>query len=195
MLLLPSAALAASLAVASSAAAFADDGVIAAGCAYGQTFIAGSITVTGAFIPAVPKGAPTAAAYMQIKSAGDTDMLTGATSAAGELSLHRMKTDGSVMQMAPVAGGLPVPAGGSVSFDPMGYHLMLTGMTQPFTEGQCVEMTLHFARAGDLLIELNVGAIGSRVAPTAPPAGRSSGTEPAPGMSSMDMPGMSSMAM
>jgi len=188
MSLFRTAALAASVAVAACGAALAQSPGVEPSCAYGQAFTAGSITVTGAFMPAAPKGAPTAAAYMQIASTGGADTLTGATSAAGELSLHQMKSDGNVMQMVPVAGGLPVPAGGSVSLDPMTYHLMMSGMAQPFTEGECVEMTLHFANAGDLPIALNVGPIGSRTAPTGP-----SGTSGVSvnSSSSMDMSGMS----
>ena len=195
MLFFRFAALAAFLAVAGSGTAFAQNGVIHTGCAYGQTFTAGAITVSGAFIPAVPKGAPTAAAYMQITSSGASDTLTGATSAAGDLGLHEMKSQGNVMTMVPVNGGLSIPAGGAVSLDPMGYHLMLTGMTQSFLEGQCVEMTLHFAKSGDLPIELNVGPMGARTAPTAPPAGASSSAASAMHANSMDMSGMSSMAM
>jgi len=161
--------------------AFADSGV-STGCATGQIFSAGPITVTGAFVPAPPKGAPTAAAYMSIANSGDTDTLTGATSAAGALGLHQMKQNGSVMEMAPVDGGLAVPAKGSVTLDPMSYHLMLTGLAQPLAEGQCIDMTLHFAKAGDLAIELNVGALGSKTAP-----GAADASEP------MDMSGMGSM--
>jgi copper(I)-binding protein len=189
MSMLRSAALAAFLMLAASGPSLAHNGVLHTGCAYGQTFSARSIRVTGAFIPAVPKGASTAAAYMQITSGDDGDTLTGATSAAGEIGLHQMKSDGNVMQMVPVEGGLPIPPSGSTSLDPMGYHLMMSGMTQPFVEGQCVEMTLHFAKAGDLPIELNIGPMGSRTAPTGAAAGD-------PGVSvnpsgSMDMSGMS----
>jgi periplasmic copper chaperone A len=191
MSLLRTAALAALLTVATSGTAFAHNGVVHAGCPYGRVFTAGAVKVTGAFIPAIPKGAPTAAAYMQITSSGDADTLTGATSLAGTIGFHQMKSDGNVMQMVPIEGGLPVPAGSSVSLDPMAYHLMITGMTQPFIEGQCVEMTLHFAKAGDLPIELNIGPIGARTAPTAPPAGGSPSASTATG--GMEMSGMSSM--
>lgn len=190
---LRSAALAALCVTATCGTALAHNGVMHNGCAYGQSFTTGTITVTGAFIPAVPKGAPTAAAYLTIANAGDADSLTGATSAAGSIGLHKMSMEGNVMKMAAVEGSLAIPAQGTLSFDPMGYHLMMTGMTQPFAEGQCVEMVLHFAKAGDLPIELNIGAMGSKVAPTARPDGTSS-PMPAMDMPSMDMGDMSSMS-
>ena len=104
-----------------------------------------------------------------------------------DVSIHQMKMNGNVMEMSAVEGGLPVPAGGTVSLDPMGYHLMLTGMTAPFVEGQCLEMTLHFAQAGDIKVQFNIGGYAQKV----PPA---DGT-PAPSMdmSGMEMSSMSSM--
>jgi len=161
--------------------AFADSGV-STGCATGQTFSAGPMTVTGAFMPAPPKGAPTAAAYMSIANSGDADTLAGATSPVGALGLHQMTQKGSVMEMAPVEGGLAIPTHGSVSLNPMSYHLMITGMSQQFSQGECVSMTLHFAKAGDLAIELNVGALGSKTAP-----GAAEASQP------MEMSGMGSM--
>jgi periplasmic copper chaperone A len=165
MLVIRTAALAAFVAISSSSIAKAESG-IEPSCAYGQAFTAGAITITGAFIPATPKGAPTAAAYLRIANSGAADVLLGAASAAGSATIHQMTQNGSVMQMAPVEDGLAIPAGGAVSLDPMGYHLMLTGMPQPFVAGQCVAMVLHFAKTGDLPITLNIGGIGTTTAPT-----------------------------
>lgn len=185
------AATAGAILAALTAPGFAHNGVVHTGCPYGQSFTVQGLTVSAAFIPAVPKGAPTAAAYLEIANSGSSsDTFTGATSLAGDIGLHQMTNDNGVMHMAPVEGGLAVPAGGSVSLDPMGYHLMMTGMTQPFIEGQCVQMTLHFAHAGDLPIELNIGPMGSRTAPTAGPSAGALGPSSMPGM---DMDAMSSM--
>ncbi len=154
-------------------------------CPYGQSFTAHDVTVSGAYIRATVKGAQVGGAYLSIANAGsDPDTLTGASSdAAKDITLHQMSMNGNVMEMAAVEGGLAVPAGGSVSLDPMGYHLMLTGMAHQFLEGQCVSMVLHFARAGDIPIELNVGKVNQDGPPGAP-------MEDMPGM---EMSGMSSM--
>jgi copper transport protein len=180
---LPAAALASSMLLSLPAAA-ADSGVVAS-CATGQSFTAGDIVVTGAYSRATLKGAKSAAGYLLVTNHGSAaDTITGATTAAAStVTMHSMKMNGNVMEMAPVDGGLEVPAGGTVSFDPMGYHLMLTGMNQPFVKGQCLEMTLHFAKAGDLPVELNIGTI-AQSAPV---------TDGASSMAPMDMSGMSSM--
>jgi copper(I)-binding protein len=64
---------------------------------------------------------------------------------------------------------------------------MLTGFSQPFVQGQCVEMTLHFAKAGDLKVELNIGSF-SQSAPPAGDGGVSVKPSGEPDMSSMAMP-------
>jgi copper transport protein len=154
-------------------------------CATGQMFAAGDISVTGAFVRATPKGAQSAGGYLTLRNSGSAaDTFTGASSgAASDVTLHQMKMKGTVMEMAAVEGGLEVPAGGTVALEPMGYHLMLTGMPAPLVEGQCVQMVLHFAHAGDVPIELNIGSRAQMV----PPGGDSD-----PSME-MDMSGMSSM--
>lgn len=188
MNILHSAALAALLVISVPSLAFAHHGVLHTGCPVSQTFTAGGITVTGAFVRATAKGAKSAGGYLTITNAGAaSDTLTGAASeAATDIGVHQMKMNGDVMEMSPVEGGLAIPAGGSVVLAPGGYHLMLTGMEQQFVEGQCVEMTLHLAVAGDLPIELNVGGMGQKVPPVAGQPGDAT---------SMEMDDMPSMEM
>jgi copper(I)-binding protein len=179
----------------------AHEGLLHDGCPTGQSFAAGAITVTGAWLRATPKGAQSAGAYLTVANAASApDTLLGASSeAASDITLHAMRMDGNVMTMTPVEGGLEVPAGGSVTLAPMGLHLMLTGMAQPFVAGQCVAMMLHFAKAGDLAIQLNIGSLTQDGPPTgADPAGEGMGGEGMGGDAmpmDHDMGGMSSMAM
>jgi copper(I)-binding protein len=172
-----------------SAPAFAHEGILHDGCPTGQSFAAGGITVTGAYARATPKGAQSAGGYLTVSNTGAAaDTLVGVSSeAAADVGLHQMKMNGAVMEMGPVEGGLAIPPGGSVVLDPMGYHLMFTGMSQPFVEGQCVEITLHFTTAGDLPIQLNIGGYGQN-APPAPSKGVPVNSSGAMDMSSMSMP-------
>ena len=172
-----------------STPAFAHEGVLHDGCPTGQSFAAGGITVAGAYVRATPKGAQSAGGYLTIANTGSTaDTLTGVSSeAASDVGLHQMKMTGNVMEMAPLDGGLIIPPASSVSLDPMGDHLMFTGMDQPFVEGQCVEIILHFAMAGDLPIQLNIGGYGQNTPPAAS-NGVSVNSSGATDMSSMAMP-------
>jgi copper(I)-binding protein len=161
---------------------------IADSCRFGQLFSKGPISVTGAYMRATLKGAASAGGYLVIRNAGEAgDTLTGISSeAASDVAVHQMKMNGNVMEMSAIEGGLPVPAGGTVNLDPMGYHLMLTGLAQPFTQGSCVTMVLHFAGAGDLPVQFNVGGI----AQDTPPTGSANGVSVRPS-GQMDMSSMS----
>ena len=91
-----------------------------------------------------------------------------------------MEMVGEVMKMGAVDGGLEIPAGGSVALTPGAYHLMMMGLIPQLKEGQCLQLTLHFAKAGDVPIILNVGGMGSDTAPD--------GTMATPAEGAMDMP-------
>ena len=95
-----------------------------------------------------------------VNSGSQADKLVGASFALAERAeVHEMKMEGDVMKMAPVEGGLDIPAGGTVALAPMGYHLMFTQIGVPFKQGECVELVLHFAGTGDLPIQLNIGSV------------------------------------
>ncbi|RYE09349.1 MAG: copper chaperone PCu(A)C [Hyphomicrobiales bacterium] len=147
-----------------STPSFAHNGLVHGGCAVGQTFSANGISVSGAFTRAMLPNAGAAGGYLSIDNAGaEADTLTGASSqAAAIVEVHQMKMEGDVMKMAAVEGGLEIPAGGSVALEPMGYHLMFMQIDVPFKEGDCVEVTLHFAKAGDVPVVLNIGSVAQK---------------------------------
>jgi copper(I)-binding protein len=157
-----SAAMAALLLIISPALAYAHHDVMHDGCPAGQSFTSGDITVTGAYTRATLPGAKSAGGFLSIVNSGTTaDRLTGGASEAARLvEVHEMKMVGDVMEMARVEGGLEIPAGGSVDLVPGGFHVMMMGMEQAFEEGECILVTLHFEKAGDLEIMLNVGGVG-----------------------------------
>ncbi|GFO81406.1 MAG: hypothetical protein A49_10330 [Methyloceanibacter sp.] len=89
------------------------------------------IAISGAWArPTIGEGRVTAA-YMTIGNAGSADdVLAGVTSPqAARVEIHETKmTDDGVMTMRPLASGLAVPAGGSVSLKPGGAHVMVMGL-------------------------------------------------------------------
>ena len=148
-------------------AATAHEGMLHEGCAPGQTFTAGDIAVTGAFTRATLPNAQVGAGYMTIDNAGAAaDRLVGAaTEATPTAELHNMTTEGGMMKMAAVEGGIEIPAGGSVTLAPGGLHVMFIGPRAPFKEGECVAMTLTFETAGPLEVQLVVGPVGADAPP------------------------------
>lgn len=74
-----------------------------------------------------------------------------------------MSMANGIMSMHAVSGGLAIPAGKSVSLEPAAnYHLMITGLKSTLKEGGELPLVLHFAKAGDVHVEVPVLPIGSR---------------------------------
>lgn len=110
-----------------------------------------SIEVEDAWCPPTPPGAPTAAGYLTIRNAGRAPdrLLDGSTTLAAVVQLHSMSTQGGVMRMRPMTGGLAVAGGATARVQPGdGLHLMLIGLKRPLRAGEHVPITLRFARAG-----------------------------------------------
>jgi copper(I)-binding protein len=125
-----------------------------------DTFTTGAIEISGAYARATLPNAPVGGGFFTITNTGGDDALIGATSpVAGEVQLHEMKMEGEVMKMKEIDGGIPVPAGQSVTLAPGGLHLMFMDLKSPLVEGEMVPVTLTFANAGTLDIEVAVGAV------------------------------------
>jgi copper(I)-binding protein len=120
-------------------------------------FAAPPLAVSGAWIRATPPGVSTAAAYLTITNDGaSADRLLGATSpVARALELHANVEDHGVRQMRPLAE-VTVPAHGSLELTPGGTHVMLIDISAPMKPGARVPLTLHFAIAGDIEVDVPV---------------------------------------
>jgi copper(I)-binding protein len=121
----------------------------------------GALEISGAFSRATLPNAPVGAGYLTITNTGTADdTLVSATSpVAGVTQIHEMKMEGDVMKMNEVEGGLVIPAGQSVTLEPGGFHIMFMELKQAFVEGSMVPVTLTFANAGTVEVELMVGPI------------------------------------
>jgi periplasmic copper chaperone A len=112
---------------------------------------------------ATPPSAPAGGGFLKITNTGTTpDRLVSASSPGADIvQVHEMKMDGNVMRMREVEKGLEIPAGGSVTLAPGGYHLMMMGLKAPFKQGASVPVTLVFEKAGKIDVELAVEAMGA----------------------------------
>ena len=120
----------------------------------------GDLQITNAWARATPGGAQTAAAYVTILSPTGDRLTAAATPAAQKADLHSMTMDGNVMKMRQV-DGVDLPAGQAVTLKPGGYHIMLTGLAQPLTEGQTFPLALSFDKAGTREVTVTVQKVGS----------------------------------
>jgi len=127
------------------------------------------LTITDAWIRATPPGARTAAAYLTIANTGTADRLLGGTTpAARSVEVHTHVDERGLQRMVRLAE-LGLPAGETVRLTPGGLHLMLVDVAAPLAAGASVTLSLHFAAAGTL--ELEVPVVDARASsPTTHPA-------------------------
>ena len=122
--------------------------------------------VTDAWIRATPPGAVTAAAYLTIASAGAADRLIGAaTPAAGTVEIHTSAGAAGSQHMMRLAE-IALPAGGAVRLEPGAQHLMLIDLKAPMVPGTKVALSLRFAEAGT--VEVDVPVVDARAQAAAP---------------------------
>lgn len=101
------------------------------------------------------------AIYLSIENLGETDdHLLGASSpAASAVEIHESFEQDGVMRMQAHPDGFALPAGEALELKPGGKHLMLVAprdLPPDPAEGGRVELTLHFAEAGDLVLQVPV---------------------------------------
>jgi copper(I)-binding protein len=105
-----------------------------------------------------PTGAGTAEVLLRIVNNGASDdrLLGGSTPVAGSIEIHQMTMDGDVMSMAPIEGGLVIPAGQTIDFGEHDLHVMLIGLRQDLRDGDSFELTLDFEQAGSVAVTVPV---------------------------------------
>ena len=125
---------------------------------------AGALTIGQPWSRATPKGARVGAGYLTITNTGtEPDHLVGvALASAGRVEIHAVTMEGGVMRMHPVEGGLEIGPGQTVTLKPGGQHVMFLDLTNPFREGETVEVTLTFERAGTVRVPFKVEGAGAQ---------------------------------
>ena len=139
-------------------------GIAFSGAAIAQSASVGPIKIEHAFTRATMPGQQVAGGFMKIENkGGPADQLISASSpVAGEVQLHEMSMEGSVMKMRQVKG-IAVPAGGSVELKPGGLHLMFMNIKAPLSAGETVPVKLTFAKAGEVEVRMPVNVMGQNV--------------------------------
>ncbi|HRJ41896.1 MAG: copper chaperone PCu(A)C [Caldilineaceae bacterium] len=97
----------------------------------------------------------TGSVWLTISNGTDTDdALIGAEiPGCGVVELHDMVMENSVMVMKQVEGGqIAIPAGETVELKQGGLHVMCINKEAPREVGSTVDLVLHFANGGDIVI-------------------------------------------
>jgi copper(I)-binding protein len=98
------------------------------------------------------------AAYMVIaNNGGASDKLVSAsTDAAGVVEIHTVEMTDGVMQMRPLADGLEIPANGSVTLEPGGFHIMLMDLQESLVDGETITLTLTFESGKEIVTDAEI---------------------------------------
>ncbi len=122
----------------------------------------GAITISQAWTRANPPGAPTGVGYLTITNGGTNEerLLSVSSPLAASATLHETVFQGDVAVMNAL-DAFVVPAGATVVLGPNAGHVMFSGLTVDFAKGESVPVTLVFAGAGTVQVDLAVFPVGS----------------------------------
>ena len=115
------------------------------------------IQITTAWSRELPPTAPVGAAFMNVENHSDqADRLMSADSSIAEITeLHAHIHEGDVMRMVKV-DAIDVPAHGSLTLEPGGYHIMLIDLKKPLVAGEQLPLTLQFEHAGQVDVTVDI---------------------------------------
>jgi copper(I)-binding protein len=107
-------------------------------------------------------------AFLSIANKGpEDDRLVAASSPmADHIEMYGIKVVGADIEMRPLANGVAIPAGHTITLKPRGYHLLLVGVRALLAKGSTLPVTLTFEKAGAVAVEFAVeepGLIGEAI--------------------------------
>lgn len=128
-----------------------------------QDVTAGPLVIRHPWARATPGGAEVGGGYLTVDNTGAVPdrLIGGSFAASGGFALHSMTMEGGIMKMRP-RGPLEIPAGGSVTLDPAGEHIMFTGLKRGLKKGETIPGTLIFDHAGTVPVAFEVEGIGAK---------------------------------
>jgi periplasmic copper chaperone A len=125
---------------------------------FAHGFTAGDLEIKHPHIPQPAAFAKAAGGFMTIINTGtEPDRLIGIeTTIAAKSEVHESKVDANGVGTMTHIDALEVPAGGTVTLEHGGYHVMFMGLAGPLTEGELHKATLIFEKAGRVEVEFSV---------------------------------------
>jgi len=115
------------------------------------------VTISEAYVRAVPPGQPNSAAFMEIKNGGGVDhsLVSGSSPVSEVVELHTHTMEGGMMRMRRI-DKIDLPAGQEVSLKPGGLHVMLIGLKQPLAPEGSVPITLRYEDGSEVTVKAPV---------------------------------------
>jgi len=107
---------------------------------------ADSLTVTDTWVKAIDSGMTAAFGEVTNSSDHEITIVSATSTSATMVELHEVVDD----VMSPIEGGFVIPAGGTLTLAPGGFHIMFMGVTAPIVAGDDVTVTLTLADGSEL---------------------------------------------
>lgn len=123
-----------------------------------HSYKAGDLSLSQPSSVATIPNARVAGGYITITNNGKEDdrLIGGSTDAAKKVEIHEMSMKDNVMKMRKLSEPLLIPAGETVTLGPIGFHIMFMDLVKPFKEGETVDVTLEFEKAGKVNLPFHV---------------------------------------
>ncbi|MBY8863824.1 copper chaperone PCu(A)C [Nocardia sp. CA2R105] len=122
--------------------------ILLTGCSSGTTESsndAASVRISDQWIKAADSGMSSAFADFSNSSDREVRVVDATSPASARMEIHETVDTGGTTMMRPMAGGLVVPAHGTVSLTPGGNHLMFMDLKTPLRTGSRTPITVKFA--------------------------------------------------
>jgi copper(I)-binding protein len=124
----------------------------------------GSLKISTPWSRATPAAAKVAGGFMVIENSGkESDFLVGGSLVrSGRVEIHEMAVVNDIMKMRELPEGLEIKPGATITLKPGGYHVMFMELKEPLAEGDKVEGTLIFKKAGTVKVSYEVRPRGAK---------------------------------
>jgi copper(I)-binding protein len=114
-----------------------------------------ALSFASGYATAAPQGG-SSSLYLSVTNDGGADDLVGVTTpAAARATLHRTQDEDGFVLMSDTED-YPVPAEGTLVFQPGGSHVMLEGLVGPLEVGGRFDVTLEFERSAPKTVTVQV---------------------------------------
>lgn len=132
--------------------------------AFAHDYTVGGLTIMHPMTFEKGEAVGAAGGYMTIRNGSDSDdtLLEVRVADVPRVELHLSETDANGVARMIKQDGIVVPAGGEATLAPGGLHVMFMGVAgDAFEEGETLNATLVFEKAGPVDVVFNVEARGA----------------------------------
>ncbi|MFT6916948.1 MAG: copper(I)-binding protein [Motiliproteus sp.] len=120
--------------------------LLSLGLGLSSTLIQADVSIEQGYVRASPPGISNGAAFLTLHNSAITpvSLIAARTPAANSAELHNHVEQDGVLRMRQVPE-IKIPAQGSISLQPGGYHVMLMGLKAPLKAGSEMPLMLEFS--------------------------------------------------